>query len=139
MKKMTVKKLMSLLAVCLWAVCLLSGCGGQGEQSENTDGKESGSESAGTDDSREMVLFTWEGMFPQEVLDGFEEETGIQIVYSNFDTDETMLEKLAQAEGGLRSWTRVRLRILAISIPCIRDNFMIKKMPTQFPTELEFH
>jgi len=46
------------------------------------------------------VLFTWEGMFPQEVLDGFEEETGIQIVYSNFDTDETMLEKLAQADGG---------------------------------------
>ena len=100
MKKMTVKKLMSLLAVCLSAVCLLSGCGGQGEQSGNTDGKENGSESAGTDDSREMVLFTWEGMFPQEVLDGFEEETGIQIVYSNFDTDETMLEKLAQAEGG---------------------------------------
>ena len=44
MKKMTVKKLMSLLAVCLSAVCLLSGCGGQGEQSGNTDGKENGSE-----------------------------------------------------------------------------------------------
>ena len=24
----------------------------------------------------ELVLYTWEGMFPQEVLDGFEEETG---------------------------------------------------------------
>ena len=30
----------------------------------------------------------------------FEEETGIEIIYSNFDTDETMLEKLSQAEGG---------------------------------------
>ncbi len=48
----------------------------------------------------EMVLFTWEGMFPQEVLDGFEEEYGIKIIYSNFDTDETMLEKLAAAKGG---------------------------------------
>ena len=47
-----------------------------------------------------MVLFTWQGMFPQEVLDGFTEKTGIEIVYSNFDTDETMLEKLSQAEGG---------------------------------------
>lgn len=47
MKKMTVKKLMSLLAVCLSAVCLLSGCGGQGEQSGNTDGKENGSEKIG--------------------------------------------------------------------------------------------
>lgn len=50
--------------------------------------------------SGEMVLYTWEGMFPQEVLDGFEEETGVKIVYSNFDTDETMLEKLSMAKGG---------------------------------------
>lgn len=26
-------------------------------------------------DSQEMVLYTWEAMFPQEVLDSFEEET----------------------------------------------------------------
>lgn len=51
-------------------------------------------------DSKELVLYTWEGMFPQEILDGFEEETGIKIVYSNFDTDETMLEKLSMAKGG---------------------------------------
>lgn len=59
-----------------------------------------GCQSGGKDAGKEMVLFTWEGMFPQEVLDGFEEETGIKVVYSNFDTDETMLEKLAQAKGG---------------------------------------
>lgn len=46
------------------------------------------------------MLFTWEGMFPQEVLDGFEEETGVKVIYSNFDTDETMLEKLSMAKGG---------------------------------------
>ena len=51
-------------------------------------------------DDTELVLFTWEGMFPQEVLDGFEEETGCKIVYSNFDTDETMLEKVSMAKGG---------------------------------------
>ena len=52
------------------------------------------------DASKELVLYTWENMFPQEVLDGFEEETGIKIVYSNFDTDENMLEKLSMAKGG---------------------------------------
>lgn len=52
------------------------------------------------DDSKELVLYTWENMFPQEVLDGFEEETGIKVVYSNFDTDENMLEKLSMAKGG---------------------------------------
>ena len=52
------------------------------------------------DSDKELVLFTWENMFPQEVLDGFEKETGVKIIYSNFDTDETMLEKLSMAKGG---------------------------------------
>ena len=51
-------------------------------------------------DGGEMVLYTWEAMFPQEVLDAFTEETGISINYVNFDTDETMLAKLQAAEGG---------------------------------------
>ncbi len=45
-------------------------------------------------------LYTWEGMFPQEVLDSFEEETGIEVKYSSFDTDETMLSKLQTSNGG---------------------------------------
>lgn len=51
-------------------------------------------------EDKELVLFTWQGMFPQEVLDGFEEETGVKVIYSNFDTDETLLEKLSMAKGG---------------------------------------
>ncbi|MGI6642444.1 MAG: polyamine ABC transporter substrate-binding protein [Bacillota bacterium] len=47
-----------------------------------------------------LNLFTWEGMFPQEVLDQFTQETGITINYSNFDFDETMLTKLQAAKGG---------------------------------------
>jgi spermidine/putrescine transport system substrate-binding protein len=80
MKRRT--KLLAVLSLVLTAA-LISGCGEKKE-----------------DDSKELVLFTWEGMFPQEVLDGFQEETGIKVVYSNFDTDETMLEKLSQAKGG---------------------------------------
>lgn len=57
-----------------------------------------GFKSAGED--KELVIFTWEGMFPQEVLDDFEKETGVKVIYSNFDTDETMLEKLSMAKGG---------------------------------------
>ncbi|MEG0339207.1 MAG: spermidine/putrescine ABC transporter substrate-binding protein, partial [Oscillospiraceae bacterium] len=45
-------------------------------------------------------LFTWQGMFPQEVLDAFTAETGIEVVYSNFDSDEAMLAKLEAAKGG---------------------------------------
>lgn len=79
------KRLLSLICAVAMAASLAA-CGG------NTP--------AANEEGGELVLFTWEGMFPQEVLDGFTEETGIEIVYSNFDTDETMLEKLSQAEGG---------------------------------------
>lgn len=48
----------------------------------------------------EVNLYTWEGMFPQEVLDAFTKETGIKVNYSSFDTDETMLAKLETAQGG---------------------------------------
>ncbi len=87
----------NMLAVFLSGFMAVSavGCGTRmstapaGEASEAEEGQ-----------AEELVLFTWQGMFPQEVLDGFTEETGVKIVYSNFDTDETMLEKLSQAGGG---------------------------------------
>ena len=50
--------------------------------------------------SGELNLYTWDGMFPQEILDGFEKETGVRIRYSNFDYNEDMLAKLAETEGG---------------------------------------
>lgn len=58
------------------------------------------SSEAQTEEAGTLNLYTWEGMFPQEVLDGFTAETGIQINYSSFDTDETMLSRLQTAEGG---------------------------------------
>ena len=83
-------------------------------------------------DDKELVLFTWEGMFPQEVLDDFEKETGVKVVYSNFDTDETMIEKLSMAKGGDYD---IVWRISGISTHYIRDSSMIRMMNTQFLTE----
>ena len=81
MRKM--KKFLSAALAALLLVGALAGCSGS---------------SAG--ENGELVLYTWENMFPQEVLDGFTEETGIQVTYSNFDTDETMLARLETAKGG---------------------------------------
>lgn len=47
-----------------------------------------------------LTLFTWDEMFPQDILGGFEAETGITINYVNFDYDETMLTRLEAAGGG---------------------------------------
>lgn len=101
------KALVSVLALSV-AVIVLSGCGSsnQGSKSGSSDGNQ-GSNSGSSDgnqaaagSSRELNLFTWEGMFPQEVLDAFTAETGIKVNYSSFDTDETMLSKLQTAGGG---------------------------------------
>jgi len=51
-------------------------------------------------ESRTLNLYTWAGMFPDEVISGFEEKTGIKVNYVNFDYDETMLAKLQAAQGG---------------------------------------
>ena len=55
---------------------------------------------AGGSKQKTLTLYTWAEMFPQEVLDGFEKETGYRINYVNFDYDETMLTKLEQSRGG---------------------------------------
>ncbi len=93
-------------------------------------------------------------MFPQEVLDGFEEETGCKIVYSNFDTDETMLEKVSMAKGGdydvviaddyilekiVEEGLATKLDkdkkspIGETSILFIRDSFMMRRTSTPLP------
>lgn len=47
-----------------------------------------------------LNLYTWADMFPQEVLDDFEEEYNIKINYTNFTYDEDMLAKLEETKGG---------------------------------------
>lgn len=71
----------ALVCLAIAAVAALSGCG-----EKKT--------------AQTLNLFTWDGMFPQEVLTGFEEEYDIKINYSNFDYDEDMLAKLETAKGG---------------------------------------
>jgi len=55
---------------------------------------------AGCSMKKTLTLYTWAEMFQQEILDGFEKETGYRVNYVNFDYDETMLTKLENANGG---------------------------------------
>jgi spermidine/putrescine-binding protein len=54
----------------------------------------------GRRDAKRLTIYTWEEMFPQEILEGFEKASGLRINYVNFDTDETMLTRLRTARGG---------------------------------------
>ena len=82
------KKLVALLLTLGLAVFSLAGCGKETAQT-NTSGL-----------SGELNLYTWDGMFPQEILRGFEEETGVKINFSHLDYDEDMLAKLEETQGG---------------------------------------
>jgi spermidine/putrescine-binding protein len=49
---------------------------------------------------KQLVVYTWEEMFPQEVLDSFKKVTGTEIVLEYFEYNEDMLMELQEAEGG---------------------------------------
>jgi spermidine/putrescine-binding protein len=54
----------------------------------------------GRQNAKRLTIYTWEEMFPQEILDGFARESGLRINYVNFDSNETMLTRLRAAKGG---------------------------------------
>jgi len=54
----------------------------------------------GCSKQKTFTLYTWAEMFPQEILDGFEKESGYRINYNNFDYGEVMLTKLESTKGG---------------------------------------
>ena len=86
----TLKRIVALAMSMMLVTGLLVGCGKDKEGGSNGSSQLSG----------ELNIFTWDGMFPQEILTGFEKETGVRIRYSNFDYDEDMLAKLEEAQGG---------------------------------------
>ncbi|MDR1352718.1 MAG: spermidine/putrescine ABC transporter substrate-binding protein, partial [Treponema sp.] len=50
--------------------------------------------------NRELYIYTFEEMFPQEILDGFTRATGIRVVMETFVYNEDMLVELEVKEGG---------------------------------------
>lgn len=97
------KKKIALLVTLPTLIMSLAGCAGGNNASDggtDTLAEESRQNAAVNYIGGEMNLYTWDGMFPQEILRGFEEETGVRINYSNFDYDEDMLAKLEETQGG---------------------------------------
>ena len=94
------KRQIAYLLSAVLTMSLLTGCGKTDENATGSEQKNDSNSSVENQLSGELNLFTWDGMFPQEILRGFEEETGIRINYSNFDYDEDMLAKLEETQGG---------------------------------------
>lgn len=100
------KKILAALLALTLLTASLAACGsgstgstGSTDSTASTDSTESTDSTPESGASDTLVLYTWEGMFPQEVLDDFKAQTGISVNYVNFDTDETMLAKLESTKG----------------------------------------
>lgn len=91
------KLLFSTLALCAALTTVLSGCGSSG-------GGENG----------EVIVYNWGEYIDPETLDLFEEETGIKVIYDEFETNESMYPKV---EAGATAY----------DVICPSD-YMIQKM-----------
>lgn len=94
------KKILAVMVVLSIAAMMLTACGQSSSSSTSTGTPAPSSSLSSPEGSTELNLYTWEGMFPTEVLEEFTAQTGITVNYSSFDTDETMLAKLETANGG---------------------------------------
>lgn len=94
MMKRTFRRMAALSMGAVLAAVMMTGCADGNKQNAVSDNTGAAKQSG------ELNLYTWDGMFPQEILRGFEEETGVRINYSNFDYDEDMLAKLEENKGG---------------------------------------
>ena len=70
------KKLIALACITATTVAALSGCG----SSESSNG--------------EVIVYNWGEYIDPDVLEMFEEETGIKVVYDEYETNETMYPKV---------------------------------------------
>lgn len=92
-------KIMKKLTALLLAAALSASAAGC---AMNGDNASSGGSAAPADTATEKKLniFTWATYFPDDILQEFTEQTGIEVVYSTFESNEEMLMKLQASNGG---------------------------------------
>lgn len=92
------KKAIALTLATAMAAAIMTGCGASPAPS-STVGVPANPASPAAEE-KVLNIFTWDGYFPQDVIDGFTAQTGIKINFSNFETNEEMLTKLEATKGG---------------------------------------
>ena len=88
------KKLVSLIVAILAMVAILFGVKNMLQAKESTEEVETSLE------QQQLFLFNWGNYIDPELIKEFEAETGIQVVYETFDSNDAMEAKLKQ--GGTR-------------------------------------
>ncbi len=103
------KKLIALLLCGITAVSLLTGCGSDSKAGING----------------EVYVFNWGEYIDPDTLDMFEEETGIKVIYDEYDSNESMYPKV---EAGA----------VAYDVICPSDYMIQKMLDNDLLQELNF-
>jgi spermidine/putrescine-binding protein len=88
------KKSFFVIAAASLIIALFTGC----NKSAST-GAGTAAAAGSSGKTKEFTLYTWAEMFPEDILEGFENQTGYTINYVFFDLNETMLTKLETSGG----------------------------------------
>lgn len=82
------KKLILTASALMLCSTFIAGCG-EKEEEKTADGY-----------AKEIYLYNWSEYMSQEVLDGFEEEYGIKVIETTFESNDEMLAKLLAGNNG---------------------------------------
>lgn len=104
------KKKMLAIVLCGVIVASLAGCGGAASTNAN---------------AGEVIVYNWGEYIDPDVLDQFEEETGIHVVYDEFETNEAMYPKV---EAGAAQY----------DVICPSDYMIDKMISNDLLAELNF-
>ena len=85
------KRVCMILAGCL-AMTMLGGCAGAVANGGNTSAESK--DNSGKSGKGQVVVYNWGEYIDEDVIDMFEEETGIEVVYDMFETNEEMYPKI---------------------------------------------
>ncbi|MBP3476622.1 MAG: ABC transporter substrate-binding protein [Lachnospiraceae bacterium] len=107
MKKKNVKTAILTVSCALTAMAALTGCGSSGGE------------------NGEVIVYNWGEYIDPETIDMFEEETGIKVIYDEFETNETMYPKV---ESGAASY----------DVVCPSDYMISKMIENDMLAELNF-
>ena len=92
------KKIVSLILCFALALCAFTACSGGKEEEKTADGY-----------AKQLYLYNWSEYMSQEVLDLFEQEYGIKVVETTFESNDEMLAKLMAGNNGTVSYTHLTL------------------------------
>ncbi|MFJ9893512.1 PotD/PotF family extracellular solute-binding protein [Streptomyces sp. NPDC091280] len=80
-------------AITVLALSALSACSGNGSGSASAD-------VSSAPKTKKLNIYAWDGEIPASVVKKFEAETGVHVTIDTFDSNDTMISKLAGGAGG---------------------------------------